>query len=156
SLPVAGDATLQEIVARQLEIMQAQIELLRGGSPSISLPSDTVRAANGGDAAHPAANGNGAHHPPATHPAAAAKTPDRIRAADVAAPAQAPASQGPHRPVSATIGLGGGYDERQARYFGEFVGRYTTRTRRSREYAARNRPVLADNRAALNFRMATK
>ncbi|MBV9107846.1 MAG: amino acid adenylation domain-containing protein, partial [Gemmatimonadetes bacterium] len=79
-----------------------------------------------------------------------------IRAADGVAPAQGPASHGPHRPVSATIGLGGRHDARQAAYFAEFVRGYGARTRRSKEYAAEHRPALADNRAALNFRMATK
>ncbi|HET7460810.1 MAG TPA: amino acid adenylation domain-containing protein [Longimicrobium sp.] len=65
-------------------------------------------------------------------------------------------SHGPHRPVSATLGLGGGFTPRQAAHFAELVREYTARTRRSREYAERHRPELADNRASLNFRMATK
>ncbi|HSU12938.1 non-ribosomal peptide synthetase/type I polyketide synthase [Longimicrobium sp.] len=176
----AGDASLQAIVARQLELMQSQIDLLRGAAPSSGHGSNGHATnghgsnghGNGGSANGHGSNGHGsnghgsnghgngsggAHHPTAA--AATVKAPERIRAADVAgaaAPGQQPASHGPHRPVSATIGLGGGHDEKQAAYFGEFVRRYNARTRRSKEYAAENRPVLSDNRAALNFRMATK
>jgi glutamate-1-semialdehyde aminotransferase len=58
--------------------------------------------------------------------------------------------------VDLTLGDGVALDERQGRHFEALVRRYTARTRRSKEYAARSRPVLADNRASLNFRMATK
>jgi glutamate-1-semialdehyde aminotransferase len=85
-------------------------------------------------------------------PAAAAP----VAAAPAEAAPEALASHGPHRPVRQTLGQGGGYTERQARHFEELVRSYTTRTRRSKEYAAENRPWLSDNRASLNFRMATK
>ncbi|HYH81261.1 MAG TPA: aminotransferase class III-fold pyridoxal phosphate-dependent enzyme, partial [Longimicrobium sp.] len=88
-------------------------------------------------------------------PAPALAAGGRMSAVPAAA-VERPASHGPHRPVRQTMGQGGGFTERQARHFGALVERYTARTRRSREYAAENRPVLADNRASLNFRMATK
>ena len=54
------------------------------------------------------------------------------------------------------MGRGVALTDQQASHVEVFVRRYTARTRRSREYAAQYRPMLADNRAALGFRMATK
>ncbi|HEU0052126.1 MAG TPA: aminotransferase class III-fold pyridoxal phosphate-dependent enzyme, partial [Longimicrobium sp.] len=66
------------------------------------------------------------------------------------------AAHGPHRPVRQTMGDGGGFTGPQARHFEALVQRYTARTRGSREYAAAHRSFLSDNRASLNFRLATK
>jgi amino acid adenylation domain-containing protein len=132
--PAPGGTSAKEIVAQQLAtlqtyavIMQRQLDLLCADPE----PRGTVLAA-------PVA------------PPAASTVPPRAHAGSTAA------SHGPHRPVSQTIDQGGGFTERQARHFEELVRRYTARTRSSREYAAENRAALADNRASLNFRMATK
>jgi amino acid adenylation domain-containing protein len=66
------------------------------------------------------------------------------------------ASHGPHRPVRESIAEGGGFTDRQSRYVDAFVRRYEARTRQSKAYAAEHRSALADNRASLNFRQATK
>ncbi|HEU0055096.1 MAG TPA: aminotransferase class III-fold pyridoxal phosphate-dependent enzyme, partial [Longimicrobium sp.] len=153
-------ATLREVVAQQMAmmqahaaLMQAQLELLRGAPPvetvSPALPSVDRNGANGHvEGAAPSVPAL----PRATAPAPAAVE----RTTAMPAPAAEAASHGPHRPVSQTLEQGGGHTERQARYFEEFVRRYTARTRGSKAYAAENRSALADNRAALNFRMATK
>jgi amino acid adenylation domain-containing protein len=133
---VGDDAGVREIVAQQLEIMRRQLELLGGAAPA--RPAEPA-AAVAPAAASPAARTDGASSTPPP-----------------AAPEAAGAAHGPHRPVSATLAQGGGFDERQARHFEALVARYTARTRRSKAYAAENRGPLADNRAALNFRMATK
>jgi acyl transferase domain-containing protein/glutamate-1-semialdehyde aminotransferase len=144
--PAAAGSAVQEIVAQQLAmlqthaaIMQTQLELLRGGAA----PAEP----NG---ARPVSDAASAPAPVAPVPAVTAVVPAPGE------PAAGAASHGPHRPVSQTLGEGGGYTGRQARHFDELVRRYTARTRGSKAYAAENRPVLADNRASLNFRMARK
>ncbi|HEU4562407.1 MAG TPA: amino acid adenylation domain-containing protein, partial [Longimicrobium sp.] len=139
--PAAAGSAVQEIIAQQLAmlrthaaIMQTQLELLRGGAA----PAQPNGAGPVSDTAS------------APAPLATAVVPRP------AAPAEGAASHGPHRPVSQTLGEGGGYTGRQARHFDELVRRYTARTRGSKAYTAENRPVLADNRASLNFRMARK
>jgi len=128
--PALPDASgLQSIIERQLALMERQVELLRAAL----VPGAVDRAA----------------------PQATGRSDDGD--SRVARPgAEPPVSHGPHRPVSLTLGDGAALDDRQQRQFEAFVRRYTARTRRSKEYAAHSRPVLADNRASLNFRMATK
>ena len=157
----AGDApALQTIFAQQLAALQAvigqQMEILRGAAATSSavLPPS---AGNGRYADPPAAPGPSSALPPPA-PRFAPDPPRAPAAASTPAPgaAEAPASHGPHRPIRQTLGQGGGYTARQARHLEELVRGYNARTRRSKEYAARHRPRLSDNRAALGFRMATK
>jgi amino acid adenylation domain-containing protein len=149
----SADGGIPQIVAQQLAmlqmhaaIMQSQLDLLRGGAPTEphSPPA-------------PSTNGHGANgHATNGRIPASLVSPPPAESAPAAVPPRAPASHGPHRPVSQTLGQGGAFTERQARHFADLVERYTARTRGSKEYAALNRAVLADNRAAMNFRMATK
>jgi amino acid adenylation domain-containing protein len=151
------DGGLQELFAQQLAVIHRQLDLL-GGAPVQQPPH--ASAANGGNG-HPGPDGfngsNGSSGSNGSHAPAPATRLERVQAASAAVDGEeAPASHGPHRPVSATVGLGGGYTDRQARHFARLVERYTARTRRSKEYAQENRPHLSDNRASLNFRLATK
>ncbi|MBB4634032.1 non-ribosomal peptide synthetase/type I polyketide synthase [Longimicrobium terrae] len=172
----AGGSAMQDLFAQQLAIMQRQLELISGAPAAPVLASAGVTnggASNGGlsngglsnggatnggatnggggNGHHPSTNG---HHPPAR----LERVQAALETADSATPetAAAPATHGPHRPVSATMGQGGGFDERQEAHFRSLVQRYTQRTRGSKEYAAHHRPHLSDNRAALGFRLATK
>ncbi|HEX2210572.1 MAG TPA: amino acid adenylation domain-containing protein, partial [Longimicrobium sp.] len=120
-----------------------------------AVPAQTVVAA-------PAANGRNGD--------GAATVADRQASSSVAAPPartpapvpagppqpEEPASHGPHRPIRQTLTAGGDWTEAQARHFEELVRSYNARTAGSKAYAAENRPWLADNRAAMGFRMATK
>jgi amino acid adenylation domain-containing protein len=151
------DGGLQDLFAQQLAIIHRQLDLL-GGAPAQQPPR--APAANGGNS-HPGPTGfngsNGSQGTNGSHAPAPATRLERVQAASAAVDGEeAQASHGPHRPVSATVGLGGGYTERQAAHFARLVERYTARTRRSKEYAQQNRPHLSDNRASLNFRLATK
>ena len=92
----------------------------------------------------------------ASAPAPSASTAPAPSASASAAAVEALPSHGPHRPIRQTLGHGGGWTERQARHFEELVRSYNARTRGSKAYAAEHRPWLADNRAAMGFRMATK
>ncbi|HKP76876.1 MAG TPA: aminotransferase class III-fold pyridoxal phosphate-dependent enzyme, partial [Longimicrobiaceae bacterium] len=126
---IGGGSGVQEIVAQQLALMQRQLDLLNGAPAAVAAP--TVAPA-------PALE----RTPALPH----SRTPEP----------EAPVVHGPHRPVSATVGQGGELTERQAAHFAELVERYTARTAKSKAYAARSRPKLSDNRASLNFRLATK
>ena len=140
-------------------LLQAQLGLLGGGAAPASASPPSVPSTE-------TSGGNGRIAEPVVTPSVQAATDAATPVASTAAaapaaaeqPAQAgaPPSHGPHRPVSQTMGQGGGYTERQARHFEALVRRYTARTRRSKEYAAQNRAALADNRASMNFRLATK
>ncbi|HYH78527.1 MAG TPA: amino acid adenylation domain-containing protein, partial [Longimicrobium sp.] len=164
-LPVNGDASgVEAIVNLQLAVMQQQLELLRGGGHPVASTGNGPAVTNG----HPShGNGSNGHASPHGHgadgngaktaPSASTPTPavpvNRVQAA---VEEKKPAAHGPHRPVTATKGLGGAHSERQARHFAALVEAYTARTAGSKAYAAGNRLALADNRASLNFRQATK
>jgi len=125
----AGAPGIQAIVAQQLALMQSQLELLRNGSV---IPDTQIAREN--------------TTPPSVvlQPPAATTTIDNL------------ASHGPHRPIRQTIHQGGSYSPQQQQYFDGFVQKYNARTRLSKKYAEEHRPALADNRAALGFRMLTK
>ena len=137
-----GESALRDIVNQQLAIMRTQLELLRNDAATReALAIDPL--------------------PIAALPIAALPiSPLSIDTLPIDRPQPPPldptVSHGPHRPVRLTIGSGGGHTEPQARYVDAFTRRYTARTARSKRYAAEHRPTLADNRAALGFRLATK
>jgi len=62
-----------------------------------------------------------------------------------------------HAPADAPPAVHAGHlTPRQRHHLEELTARYTRRTRRSKEAAAAHRPVLADSRAASNFRLSVK
>ncbi|HST61353.1 MAG TPA: aminotransferase class III-fold pyridoxal phosphate-dependent enzyme, partial [Longimicrobium sp.] len=147
---------LQDLFAQQLAIIQRQLDLL-GGAPAQQPPQAPAASDGNGHHGPGASSGpNGSPGANGSHALVPATRPERVQAAAAPAETGEAATHGPHRPVSATVGLGGGYTERQAVHFARLVERYTARTRRSKEYAQENRSHLSDNRASLNFRMATK
>ncbi|HEV7589821.1 MAG TPA: amino acid adenylation domain-containing protein, partial [Longimicrobium sp.] len=150
--PAAGASGLEGIFAQQLAVIQRQLELLGGASPA-----NGNGHANEKHGAH-AGNGNGSNGNGSNGKSGAPAAPTRLERVQAAleTPDTGAKAHGPHRPVSHTLKQSGDFSERQARHFEELVARYTARTRRSREYAAQHRPALADNRAALGFRLATK
>jgi amino acid adenylation domain-containing protein len=165
-LPVNGDASgLEAILNTQLAIMQQQLELLRGAAHPAAPAGNGVAGANGNGSnghasadGHASPSGQGAGGSGAkTAPSSSTPTPAvPINRVKPAIEEKKPAAHGPHRPVTATKGLGAGHSERQARHFAALVEAYTARTAGSKAYAAGNRLALADNRASLNFRQATK
>lgn len=91
-----------------------------------------------------------AHAVPPPAPAAAAKP-----ASADSAPRPASAAV-MHRMLSPLEIRARGLNETQSRHLEALIGRYTARTRRSKELATRYRGVLADSRAAVGFRFTTK
>ena len=49
-----------------------------------------------------------------------------------------------------------GLNDKQSKHLEALIGRFTNRTRQSKELAAQYRGVLADSRAAVGFRFTTK
>ncbi|MGW7610007.1 MupA/Atu3671 family FMN-dependent luciferase-like monooxygenase [Streptomyces sp. NPDC054766] len=69
----------------------------------------------------------------------------------------APSVHGPHVTVSRASGMvGETAPSTQKAHLDDLVRRYTSRTPRSKELAARHRRVLADSRAVVGFRSSTK
>ncbi|HVH12671.1 MAG TPA: aminotransferase class III-fold pyridoxal phosphate-dependent enzyme, partial [Longimicrobium sp.] len=163
----AATGTLQDVVAMQIALMHAQIEMLRGaGGPAPAIPA-AVSAMPVFAAPAVAPTGPTTQAAPVQSIATASVTVAPPSAAGlggtatVAVRAGAPAvaaeaSHGPHRPVRMTMARKGELTDEQKRHFAALVERYTARTRKSKEYAAANRPHLSDNRASLGFRLATK
>ncbi|WNF29279.1 LLM class flavin-dependent oxidoreductase [Streptomyces sp. C11-1] len=81
----------------------------------------------------------------------------RDQAAEAAAPAAGTTPHGPRLVVDAAGGMAGaGADEAQRAHTASLIRRFTERTRTSKELARRHRSVLADSRAVVGFRDATK
>ncbi|WP_333736436.1 MupA/Atu3671 family FMN-dependent luciferase-like monooxygenase [Streptomyces sp. IBSBF 2806] len=73
------------------------------------------------------------------------------------APGAPPTVHGPRVTVPRGSGMAGGSaSPRQRAHLDDLVRRYTSRTRRSKELAARHRRVLADSRSVVGFRSSTK
>ncbi|WP_392751763.1 MupA/Atu3671 family FMN-dependent luciferase-like monooxygenase [Streptomyces sp. LN590] len=82
--------------------------------------------------------------------AAAAPSPHR-------SPSTAAAQHGPRLVVDPAAGMAGaGADAAQRAHTASLVRRFTERTPTSKELAQQHRPVLADSRAVVGFRQATK
>ncbi|MFF3150037.1 hypothetical protein ACFVRU_52130, partial [Streptomyces sp. NPDC057927] len=72
-------------------------------------------------------------------------------------PAEPPLLHGPHVTLPSDSGMAGtGASEAQRAHADDLVRRFTERTRTSKELAQRHRTVLADSRAVVGFRRATK
>ncbi|MFD7129569.1 MULTISPECIES: MupA/Atu3671 family FMN-dependent luciferase-like monooxygenase [Streptomyces] len=81
----------------------------------------------------------------------------RVPAAPVAATPEPAVGHGPRLVVDAAGGMAGaGADAAQRAHTASLVRRFTERTRTSKELAQRHRSVLADSRAVVGFRDATK
>ncbi|MEV0533673.1 aminotransferase class III-fold pyridoxal phosphate-dependent enzyme [Kitasatospora sp. NPDC050463] len=127
-LPTAGASTaVQSLIKEQLVVMQRQLELLAGGGPT---------AAAG----------------PAAEPAAGVPAP-------VPAPAVRPASTGsvvPLFPGVRRTGPSPVETEQRVRYLKALADRLGTRTKGSKDFAQRYRPMVADSRSTVGFRPTTK
>ncbi|MFB7479257.1 MupA/Atu3671 family FMN-dependent luciferase-like monooxygenase [Streptomyces anulatus] len=81
----------------------------------------------------------------------------RVPAAPVTATPEPAVGHGPRLVVDAAGGMAGaGADAAQRAHTASLVRRFTERTRTSKELAQRHRSVLADSRAVVGFRDATK
>ncbi len=90
-----------------------------------------------------------------------ARISEQVAEVTAAAPdtpaADTPRTHGPRVSVAVDSGMAAASTaESQRAHVSDLVERYTARTRTSKEIAARYRPVLADSRAIVGFRSATK
>ncbi|GGN53856.1 hypothetical protein GCM10011579_012460 [Streptomyces albiflavescens] len=109
--------------------------------------------------------GAGAESQAAAEPRAAAERQAEAEPAPRTTPAPTPAptlnppplQHGPHVPLPPTSGMSGGTaTPAQRAHADDLIRRFTERTRTSKELAQRHRRVLADSRAVVGFRAATK
>ncbi|HEV58341.1 MAG TPA: aminotransferase class III-fold pyridoxal phosphate-dependent enzyme, partial [Phycisphaerales bacterium] len=126
---LASASDVERIVARQLQLMAQQLELLRGGGQRPTKPSRPVRAASTVGAE--------------STPEKAQDKQDKLKDEFVA-----------YHPVQK--GRPGGLSERQYRHLQDLISRLCERTQGSKQYAQDYRPYLADNRAVAGFRLAWK
>ena len=138
--PAADTAALQGIFTQQLAIMQTQLAML--GAAAVPAPGAVAAAPpaaghNGQDGQKrnhengQGGNGKNDHHADdggSNGRDGLAAPPRRLSrvqaAADTEAAPNPKAAHGPHRPVSATMGLGGGFDARQQAAFDALVERF--------------------------------
>ncbi|WP_245730646.1 non-ribosomal peptide synthetase/type I polyketide synthase [Micromonospora pallida] len=180
-VPLTGDPATNELLRGQLaligqftDLMARQLSAL-AAVPSPSATASSVPAIPAGTSAPAATTVPGLAGPvvagvpgPATPTATgapqpatpAAVTPGAAGAAPTSTSALStatePAQVGP-RPIRVGAGLGGGrLDPRQQAHFADLVRRYTERTPTSKALAQRHRRRLADTRAVVGFRRATK
>lgn len=150
--------TLERVMSQQLEllsqVMSKQLEILnRSQSPAGVAPT------------HEAALVKTQQHPPAQQK----NENDGLRAGAVtressmseAVPATSAGSNQtaaaafvPHRAIKP--GTTGGFSERQQKHLSALVEGFTRRTSRSKQLAQTYRPVLADSRAVVGFRLSIK
>ncbi|MFI9329509.1 MupA/Atu3671 family FMN-dependent luciferase-like monooxygenase [Kitasatospora sp. NPDC052868] len=130
------------------ELMSHQLGLLAGAAPGAAAPALTAAPALPA-AVQPAAA--------PVQPATAGPVPAQPAAAQAPQAPQAPQVHGPRVSVARDSGMAvGGLSGEQRRHLDDLVGRFTARTAASKALTQRHRRVLADSRAVVGFRSATK
>ncbi|WP_432078403.1 MupA/Atu3671 family FMN-dependent luciferase-like monooxygenase [Streptomyces sp. YPW6] len=143
---VARAAELSRELTDRLKAARAQAEAQTPAHPPAH-PSAEVRA-------QPATQATA--HPPAQPSSEVRVQPAAQAPAEEPRPARGSA-HGPRLVVDAAGGMAGaGADAAQRAHTASLIRRFTERTRTSKELAQRHRSVLADSRAVVGFRDATK
>ncbi|MFD6966951.1 amino acid adenylation domain-containing protein [Streptomyces sp. NPDC059949] len=148
-------SAIERIAAEQLRVMGRQLDLMGGAAASVPstetvVPAPAVlRAASPEHVAAPEAP---VHVEPAAVSAAAART---AAAAQTVAPAQ---SAAPIVPLAPRMRSQAQIADTAARtrYLESFTDRFSAKMARSKEFAQRFRPAIADSRSTIGFRMSTK
>ncbi|MEU5364065.1 amino acid adenylation domain-containing protein [Streptomyces sp. NPDC005925] len=146
----AGHSDLASVVHRQLDMMNGFSQLMQQQLTALG----TVPAPTADDRGAPPSQG-AAPAPRATSPAAPNVTPH----SDPRPPAdtRAPASHGPRVALARSSGMAAGaLTAAQRAHLDDLTRRLTERTATSKAIAQRHRRVLADSRAVVGFRSATK
>ncbi|MGW1292506.1 MupA/Atu3671 family FMN-dependent luciferase-like monooxygenase [Streptomyces sp. NPDC002533] len=152
--PAPADATAaaSEAVARAAELSRTLTAQLAAARAQITADGSAQVTAHSSEQAAP--EQGSAQAAPEQGSAQAAPEP----AAEQPRPQPAEASaHGPRLVVDAAGGMAGaGADEAQRAHTASLIRRFTERTRTSKELAQQHRSVLADSRAVVGFRDATK
>ncbi len=143
----ASPSTLEQIFAKQLELMSRQLDMLQTGREV----EPATRGVNGGAALHnaidvvatrtPLMSGDVQEHPysrPLVCEQAKPSTP----------------GFGPYKPIIKDADRG--LTPRQREYLDALIARYTARTRESKRLTSQHRPHLADPRTVAGFRLLWK
>ena len=159
----SSETTAERVMRMQLEafsrLTAQQLESLGQGASEAPTPSprhDAVRGLSRApatelneavDASHTT---RGLERSVSTETAPPASKTGRAVESQVAAPA-------PYVPYKRiTPGTNGGLSSRQAKHLADLIARYTSRTQKSKQLAEHARPVLADSRASVGFRLSVK
>jgi amino acid adenylation domain-containing protein len=125
----ANGSLLEKVLAEQFQIMQQQLEMLRGGPVAA----------------------------PANVPVVSTQTAAVEKGTGIKAPSSAPAEPekefkrfGPYKPIEK--GAKGGLTPRQQQSLDELIARYTKKTPGSKAYTAEHRKHFADPRAVAGFK----
>ncbi|EEF63276.1 hybrid non-ribosomal peptide synthetase/type I polyketide synthase [Pedosphaera parvula] len=126
----ANGSLLEKVLAQQFQIMQQQLEMLRGETGSRAIP---------------------------VVPAALTQPSDLAKGTGIKVPTSAPAEPekefkrfGPYKPIEK--GARGGLTPRQQNHLDELMVRYTKKTPGSKAYTAEHRKHFADPRAVAGFK----
>jgi glutamate-1-semialdehyde aminotransferase/acyl carrier protein len=142
SLASSSDGLTETLIAQQLQLMMQQLELLRGG---FALATDASAAAVEAPAVVPEAA-----------PAPAAETSSPPEAPAPGATATSPAKAfGPQVRIDLSA-TGSELTQAQKDFIADLTRRYIERTRSSKEFTAKNRPLLADPRVVSGFKPVYK
>ncbi|HET9382842.1 MAG TPA: MupA/Atu3671 family FMN-dependent luciferase-like monooxygenase, partial [Streptomyces sp.] len=160
----AGNSDLARVVHRQLDMMNGFSELMQQQLTALgTAPAPTADNRNTPPPAGPAPASEGpapASAQPAPAPQPAPHTPPGVTPPSGPRPqadTQAPAEHGPRITVARSSGMAAGaLTEAQRAHLEDLTRRLTERTATSKAIAQRHRGVLADSRAVVGFRSATK
>ena len=124
-------SVLERVIQDQLRVMEQQLKLLGGGTPT-ALPEPSLAS---------------------TAPAVA-ETVGTPFAPTPVLPDPAPKAFGPYRPIEK--GAGGGFTERQQRHLDVLISRYNVRTPKSKRQTQETRARFSDPRTVSSFRQYWK
>ena len=146
-----SDDFTETVIARQLEIMEQQLEVLRRGrSPS---DESSSRSAAASESAPPAHDASGSTSAGSAGTGTSRPTPSRVSRAEVSS-GQGNARLGPWKPVDK--GPGGALTPRQQEHLNALITRLNERTPGSKRWTQSHRARLADPRTVMGFRLPWK
>ena len=138
---------LSEIIARQLALMQAQLEVLRrAGTPVLVTSAERTEVTAQAERTEVAAQAERVE---------VAAQAERREVAAQTEPTEV-VSHGPHRPIRQTIGAAAAIQSRSGGTSTSSCAVTPRAPGARRVTASENRPTFADNRASLGFRLARK
>ncbi|HEX5705948.1 MAG TPA: aminotransferase class III-fold pyridoxal phosphate-dependent enzyme, partial [Pyrinomonadaceae bacterium] len=160
----APETGVSRLIARQLEIMSEQLELLRGRHAevreAVSPEASATAAVSQTDAEAFEVAAVGAHQPLALAAETGNGAGGSVAAqasADAPTVAAAPFKTETHVPYKPTrVGAGGGLSPRQQQHLDDLIARFCRKTANSKRQAERRREVLADSRTSAGFRLLWK
>ncbi|AQU69570.1 non-ribosomal peptide synthetase [Streptomyces niveus] len=148
-------SAIERITAEQLKLMNRQLDAMQGlytagpqAAPAAVAPSPVLP--------QPSPQPSPERGAPAGVPAVAPVEPAPARPAPAAETAPAPGPKVPLAPRMRAAAVLPPDTLARKEYLDGFVKRFSERTRKSKDYAQRFRPAVADSRSTIGFRMSTK